>query len=157
MTTSCSFDVALISQNRSRGGKETISSFPFYSSLLQIQTTWWLSSTQSLYVEMRPQYSLHLTFLRPERQSSVRKHLPGCFHNCQMWFLCILPRGKTHHNVLFLASKFWNAVVRWNILNTRKNVSSNIQTLRSGASRVFFFANFEVFAYLMKHSFESLI
>ena len=50
-----------------------------------------------------------------------------------------------------------------NILNTRKSVSSGIQTLRSGlkkrgAAELFFFlTNFEVFGYLMKHSFECLI
>ena len=48
-----------------------------------------------------------------------------------------------------------------NISNTRKSVSSGIQTLRSGLKKrgaaEFFLTNFEVFGYLMKHSFECLI
>ena len=48
-----------------------------------------------------------------------------------------------------------------NISNTRKSVSSDIQTLRSGLKKrgaaEFFLTNFEVSGYLMKHSFESLI
>ena len=48
-----------------------------------------------------------------------------------------------------------------NISNTRKRVSSHIQTLRSrlkerGAAE-FFLNDFEVFGYLMKHTFECLI
>ena len=48
-----------------------------------------------------------------------------------------------------------------NISNTRKRVSSDIQTLRSrlkkrGAAE-FFFNDFEVFGYLVKYTFECLI
>ena len=45
---------------------------------------------------------------------------------------------------------------RSNISKTRKSVSSDIQTLRSGL-RLVFSTHFSVFGYLMKHSFECLI
>ena len=49
----------------------------------------------------------------------------------------------------------------YNISNMRKSVSSDIQTLRSGLKKrgtaEFFKTNFEVFGYLMKHSFECSI
>ena len=48
-----------------------------------------------------------------------------------------------------------------NVSNTMKSVSSDIQTLRSGLNKrgaaEFFLTSFEVFGYLMKHSFECLI
>ena len=48
-----------------------------------------------------------------------------------------------------------------NISNTRKSVSSDIQTLRSGVNKrgvaEFFLTNFEVFEYLIKHSFKCLM
>ena len=58
-------------------------------------------------------------------------------------------------------SKVWTSEGWSNMSNTRKSVSSDIQTLKSGLKNEvqaeFFLTNFEVFWYLMKHSFECLI
>ena len=71
-----------------------------------------------------------------------------------------------HHVFLFRKRHYrqpfaFDRSVSRNISNTIKRVSSDIQTLRSrlkkrGAAE-FFFNDFEVFGYLMKHTFECLI
>ena len=69
--------------------------------------------------------------------------LSSCLH-CKNAFFC--------RNIILISH---------NISNTRKSVSSDIQTLRSGLKKrgtaKFFLTNFEVFGYLMKHSLECLI
>ena len=62
------------------------------------------------------------------------------------------------HRIALYCIVFWFLS---NISNTRKRVSSDIQTLRNrlkkrGAAE-FFLNDFEVFGYLMKHTFECLI
>ena len=64
-------------------------------------------------------------------------------------------------NRVRVVSNLGERKVRSNISNTRKSVSSDIQTLRSKSEKrgaaEFFLENFKVFEYLMKHSFECLI
>ena len=68
-------------------------------------------------------------------------------------------------SLVFIVKCYSNSLLlrnfRCNISNTRKSVSSDIQTLRSGLKKRgaadFFLTNFEVFGYLIKHSSECYI
>ena len=89
--------------------------------------------------------------------------LSSCLNSCVVHCLSSVYRATTQQCKcpIWLWTNFGPQLLSCNISNTKKSVSSDIQTLRvmlkkRGAAD-YFLTNFEVFGCLMKHSFECLI